>query len=215
MGREKILQTIDNYGDEIKIATLGSHSALNILRGAKDEGFKTVCICREKERIIYDSFEVADEIIPINDFPDLLDEDMQKRLLDDNVILIPHGSFNAYLGSIEQLKIPVFGNRELMYWETVRDMQRKWLKDAGLKLPDTYEKPQDIDGLVIVKYPGARGGRGYFLAASEDDFYQKSRQMVEQGMITESEIEEAHIQEYITGANVYFSFFYSPLKDKV
>ncbi|MFO7966836.1 MAG: formate--phosphoribosylaminoimidazolecarboxamide ligase [Archaeoglobaceae archaeon] len=215
MGREEILQTISKYGDEVKIATLGSHSALNILRGAKDEGFETVCICREKERIIYDSFQVADEIIPINDFPDLLDDTLQKRLIDDNVILIPHGSFNAYLGSIEQLKIPVFGNRELMYWETVRDMQRKWLKDAGLKLPDTYEKPQDIDGLVIVKYPGARGGRGYFLAANEDDFYQKSQQMVEQGMITENEVEEAHIQKYITGANVYFAFFYSPIKDRV
>jgi len=31
--------------NQYTIATLGSHSALQILKGAKDEGFKTLCIC--------------------------------------------------------------------------------------------------------------------------------------------------------------------------
>ena len=30
------------------IATLGSHSALQILKGAKDEGFNTLLVCEEK-----------------------------------------------------------------------------------------------------------------------------------------------------------------------
>lgn len=29
------------------IATLGSHSSLQILKGAKDEGFKTLCIAKK------------------------------------------------------------------------------------------------------------------------------------------------------------------------
>ena len=35
-----------------KIATIGSHSALQILKGAKDEGFYTISICLKKEKII-------------------------------------------------------------------------------------------------------------------------------------------------------------------
>jgi len=47
--RTKSLEVLRSYGKDITIATLGSHSALNILRGAKDEGFRTVCVCRERE----------------------------------------------------------------------------------------------------------------------------------------------------------------------
>jgi len=216
MGRDKILEIVEKYDKrKIRIATLGSHSALNILRGARDEGFETVCICRERERIIYDSFGVADEIIQIKEFTDLLDESLQENLRRKNAILIPHGSFNAYIGNLENLKIPVFGNRELMLWETDREKQRKWLLDAGLKLPEIYERPEDIDGLVIVKYPGAKGGMGYFLATDSEDFYRKSEKMIEEGLISHEDVKNAHIQKYIVGANIYFSFFYSPVFERI
>jgi 5-formaminoimidazole-4-carboxamide-1-(beta)-D-ribofuranosyl 5'-monophosphate synthetase len=216
MGREKILEMLNSYDkNKIKIATLGSHSALNILRGAKDEGFETICICRDNEKIIYNSFDVADSFISINDFSDLLDKNLQNQLIDNNAILIPHGSFNAYIGNLNNLVVPVFGNRELMLWETDRERQRKWLLDANLKLPETYEKPEDINGLVIVKYPGAKGGMGYFLATDEEDFYSKSEKMIEKGFISREEIKNAHIQKYIVGANIYFSFFYSPVFNRV
>lgn len=214
--RDEILSILSKYNkDDITIATLGSHSALNILRGAKDEGFKTICICREKEKIIYESFGVADEIITVQNFSDLLEGDLQDQLREKNAIMIPHGSFNAYIGRLDDLKIPIFGNRELMLWETDRDKQRKWLMDSNLRLPRTFEKPEDIDRLVIVKYPGAKGGKGYFLASSSEEFYEKARKMVEKGLISEEEIKNAHIQEYIIGANVYFSFFYSPVFGRV
>ncbi len=214
--REKPLEVLRGYDlSKITIATLGSHSALNILRGAKDEGFRTVCICRERERIIYESFGVADEIVEINDYRDLLKSDIQEELIDRNAIIIPHGTFNAYIGNLNDLIVPVFGNRKLMLWETIREKQRKWLLDSGLKLPKIYDSPQQIDRLVIVKYPGARGGRGYFLASSPEDFYEKAEKMVKAGLIGEKDIEKAHIQEYIVGANVYFTFFYSPVMGRV
>jgi 5-formaminoimidazole-4-carboxamide-1-(beta)-D-ribofuranosyl 5'-monophosphate synthetase len=214
--REKILKILESYDVEnITIGTLGSHSALNILRGAKDEGFRTVCICRKKEKIIYESFGVADEIIEISDYPDLLDQKLQQKLRENNVIMIPHGSFNAYIGNLEALQIPIFGNRELMLWEIDREKQREWLERAGLRMPKRFEKPEDIDRLVIVKYPGAMGGKGYFLAVSPEDFYAKAKKMVEQGIISEEDVTKAEIQEYIVGANIYFSFFYSPIFDRV
>lgn len=145
----------------------------------------------------------------------MLDKNLQNQLIDNNAILIPHGSFNAYIGNLNNLVVPVFGNRELMLWETDRERQRKWLLDANLKLPETYEKPEDINGLVIVKYPGAKGGMGYFLATDEEDFYSKSEKMIEKGFISREEIKNAHIQKYIVGANIYFSFFYSPVFNRV
>ncbi len=211
--REKILKVLRNYDlDRVKIGTLGSHSALNILKGAKDEGFETVCICRSRERIIYESFGVADEIVEVEDFNDLLNESLQERLIKNNVILIPHGSFNAYLGQLDKIKVPFFGNRELMIWETDRFKQRKWLEMAGLKMPRSL-KPEEIDRIAIVKYHGAMGGRGYFLVANREDFYEKFEKLKGEGIV--KSLSDVEIQEYIVGANVYFSFFYSPMNERV
>ncbi len=211
--RDRILKVLEGYDlDRVKIGTLGSHSALNILRGAKDEGFSTVCICRKRERIIYESFGVADEIIEVSNFRDLLDERVQNRLIEENVVLIPHGSFNAYLKDLDKIVVPFFGNRELMIWETDRVKQRIWLERAGLKLPRRF-KPEEIDGVVIVKYHGAMGGKGYFLACDKKDFYERFEVLKRSGLV--KDVDDVEIQEYIVGANVYFSFFYSPIFNRV
>ncbi len=214
--RDEILRILSSYNqEEIRIGTIGSHSALNILKGAKEEGFETVCICRERERFVYDGFGVADHIIQVEDFRELLEPAVQRKLTDLNTVLIPHGSYNAYIGSLYNLKVPVFGNRVLMEWETIREKQREWLEKAGLKLPRVYESPEEIDGLVIAKYPGARGGKGYFIARSPDDFYRKAEELVRRGIISGEDVERAHIQQYVLGVPVYFSFFYSVVNDRI
>ena len=144
----------------VTVGTIGSHSALNIFKGAKEEGFKTVCVCKKENEIIYKRFPVADQIISINDYSEFLDDSVQQKLKKENTILIPHGSFNAYVGTeqmIDKLEVPMFGNRELLHWETNREKQRDWLQRAGLRLPKTFENPEDIEGLVIAKFPGAMG----------------------------------------------------------
>jgi 5-formaminoimidazole-4-carboxamide-1-(beta)-D-ribofuranosyl 5'-monophosphate synthetase len=74
----KILSDYDL--DNVTIGTLGSHSALNIFKGAKEEGFKTVSICKKEDTIIYKKFPLADEIIVVKSFTELLDEKLQQRL---------------------------------------------------------------------------------------------------------------------------------------
>ena len=49
-----------------KIATLGSHSALQILKGAKDEGFSTIVVVTKGKEKPYKQFKVADKIITID-----------------------------------------------------------------------------------------------------------------------------------------------------
>ena len=212
----KILSKYDF--SKLAIGTLGSHSSLNIFKGAKEEGFRTVCICKEKDAILYKKFPLADEMIFVKDFTELLSETLQEKLRKLNVILIPHGSFTAYLSTeqlTDSLYVPMFGNRELLHWEANRKEQEEWLRKAGLRLPATFKSPEDIDRLVIAKLPGAKGGRGYFLANSPKSFYKKFQEMVKRRLLQESDVNKIHLQEYALGVNVYPSYFSSIIKDDV
>ncbi len=212
----KILEKYDM--DKLAIGTLGSHSSLNIFKGAKEEGFRTVCICKEKDAIMYQKFPLADEIILVKDFTEMLSEALQEKLRRLNVILIPHGSFTAYL-STEQLTnslyVPMFGNRKLLHWEADRKAQEEWLRKAGLRLPATFKTPDDIDRLIIAKLPGAKGGRGYFLANSPKSFRKKFSAMVARGLLREGDVDKVHLQEYTLGVNVYPSYFSSIINKEV
>jgi 5-formaminoimidazole-4-carboxamide-1-(beta)-D-ribofuranosyl 5'-monophosphate synthetase len=211
-----ILRTYEK--DKIAIGTLGSHSALNIFKGAKEEGLRTVCICREGDEIVYKKFPLADKEIQVSDFKELLDDKVQERLRELNTILIPHGSFTAYLSTNEiadRLYVPLFGNRELLHWEADRERQRKWLQKAGLTLPKTFKNPNEIQGLAIAKFPGAKGGRGYFLANSPESFRQKAEDMIKRGHLRKEDLQKIYLQEYVIGVNVYPHYFHSLLENEV
>ncbi|MCL2173059.1 MAG: formate--phosphoribosylaminoimidazolecarboxamide ligase [Candidatus Bathyarchaeota archaeon] len=216
---QDIQKIIDKYDyTKLSVGTLGSHSSLNIFKGAKEEGLRTVCICREKDAIMYQKYPVVDELIIVKDFTELLSEPLQERLRKLNVILIPHGSFTAYLSTeqlIESLKVPMMGNRKLLQWEANRKSQEEWLRQAGLRLPATFKSPENIDRLVIAKMQGAKGGRGYFLANSSKGFYKRADEMLKRGLITKQDIETVHLQEYVLGVNVYPSYFSSLLNNDV
>jgi len=214
-----ISEILEDYRlSEIRIGTIGSHSALNIFKGARDEGFETVCICREKDAIIYERFKIADNYIFVERFSDLLNGEVQEKLRKLNTILIPHGSFNAYISSeelVEELKVPLFGNRQLLAWETSREKQDEWLRKAGLTLPKVFRNPEEIDRLTVVKFPGARGGKGYFLVNSPEDFHAKTEEMLKRGVISREDLEKAHLQEYVVGVNLYPQYFRSMVRGEV
>jgi len=190
-----------------KIATIGSHSALQILKGAQDEGFSTIAICLKGREKPYKLFNVADEIITIDDYSKL--NKVQDRLIKKNAIFIPHASLIAYLGvdKVEKFKIPYFGNKNILRFEADRRIERKWLKKSGLKLPRIFEDPKDINSAVIVKFHGAKGGKGYFLAKNEFDFKRKMKQYPRE--------KDYVIQEYIVGVPMFIHYFYSPLTDEL
>lgn len=184
------------------IGTLGSHSALNILAGAKDEGFQTLLLC-EKKRTFYERFNVADQIIYLENLSEIRRKDLQEKLIKKNVVLIPHGSYISYLDLDyleNEFSVPIFGNKYLFRYESDRNLERDWFKKAGIKIPKTFE-PEKIDRRVIVKYHGAKGGKGYFTADTPDEYYQKKKK--KKG--------DVQIQEWIHGVTMYFHYFYSPL----
>jgi len=91
-----VIETYDK--NRISIGTLGSHSALNIFKGAKEEGFRTVCILNKNREIVYRKFPLVDEMIFVESFSDLIDEKVQDKLRSLNTILVPHnGSACAHV----------------------------------------------------------------------------------------------------------------------
>ena len=86
--QEKIEEILKDYDtNQITIGTIGSHSALNIFKGAKEVGFRTICLCKEEDAITYRRFPVADEILILEDFKELLNSEIQEKLRRLNVIV--------------------------------------------------------------------------------------------------------------------------------
>ena len=199
----------------VSIATLGSHCALQVLKGAKDEGLKTVLLCEKKREHLYQRFKFIDEIFLMDSFLELVDDRCQSMLEESDSILIPHGTLISQMSSeqIESIKIPVFGNKRILRWESDRALKEKLMKAAKLNVPKSITSPKQIDGLVIVKRHGAAGGKGYFLASSEEEYNKKRDNLVKQGLINDDN--DLYIQEYSSGVLAYLQFFYSPLKNEL
>ena len=197
------------------IATLGSHCSLQVLKGAKDEGLKTILVCEKKREKLYRRFPFIDELIIVDKFREVLDEKVQATLEKNDAVLIPHGTLIAQMSSdeIESIKTPIFGNKWILRWESDREMKEKLMREATLPMPKPVTNPSEIEKLSIVKRQGAAGGKGYFMAANEDDYNTKRNQLISEGVISEDET--LYIQEYAAGVLAYLTFFYSPLKEEL
>lgn len=205
MAKSKPILPASTNPKDYCIATLGSHSALQILKGARDEGIRNLVICKKGTERPYVSYGVADEIILVNDWSEW-NEALEEELIRRNAIIIPHGSFVAYLGPerVQKVQAMYYGTKEILKWESDRNLERQWLEKSGLELPRVFEKPEDIDRAVIVKFHGALGGFGYFVVKSAEQFYEvKNRKYPDQN--------DYALQEYIVGVPLYAHYFYSPI----
>jgi len=197
------------------IATLGSHCALQVLKGAKDEGLKTILICEKKRERLYRRFEFINEFILVDSFLDVLDQKYSYVLEQNNAVLVPHGTLISQMSSeqIESFKTPVFGNKWILRWESNRELKEKLMHEAKLDVPRSISNPKEINSLVIVKRQGAAGGKGYFLATNEAEYNNKRDKLIKEGTISCDE--KLYIQEYASGVLAYLQYFYSPLKEEL
>jgi len=206
VSKKQIMGILEDYDtNELTIATVCSHTSLQIFDGARKEGFNTLGIAIGKKPKFYDAFPKAkpDEFFIVESYTDIMQK--AEELIEKNVIIIPHGSFVEYLGADNFLKLelPTFGNREVLGWESDREKEREWLTSAGIKMPKKISRPKDIDRPVLVKYHGAKGGRGFFIAKDYRGF-----------KLGIDHTQKYTIQEYILGTRYYLHFFYSPIKEE-
>jgi 5-formaminoimidazole-4-carboxamide-1-(beta)-D-ribofuranosyl 5'-monophosphate synthetase len=212
------------------IAVMGSHSALDVCRGAKAQGFRTIVIGQKGRSAPYTKHYAAqgglgcvDETIELDAFKDIARDDVQQRLVDARAVFVPHRSFEVYLGDYDMiekgLRFPIFGNKHLLRMEE-RDAspnQYDVLRAGGIRYPKPFASYKDIDRLVIVKVlEEARGfERAFFLVSSPAEFESVSEQMLAAGTITHEALEKAVIEEFVVGVQVNLNFFYDPLAERL
>ncbi|MCS7141481.1 MAG: formate--phosphoribosylaminoimidazolecarboxamide ligase [Candidatus Nitrosocaldus sp.] len=214
------------------IGTLGSHCALQVLKGAKDEGFKTILVCEGRREGLYRRFRFIDRLIPVEDyrFEHAFSESIQNELHDNNCILVPHGTYisSMKIEEIESIRVPFFGNRWILRWEADRVMKERLMLEARLNVPRSVSidelgnsssssssgsSSKDAGRLVIAKLHGAAGGKGYFLAWDRESFMAQYNKLLSKGMV--KSLNDLYIQEYVLGVPVYLQYFYSPLSREV
>ncbi|MBO3801420.1 MAG: formate--phosphoribosylaminoimidazolecarboxamide ligase family protein [Thermoproteota archaeon] len=222
--REKVEEVVKSYDlKNVHIGTLGSHSALDIADGAKDEWFKTVVVCQKgRERPYFMFKRLFDEIIVLDRFSDVLNEEVQEKLRTLNTIFVPHRSFTTYVpydGIENNFKVPIFGNRALLRSEERNAQKNQYylLEKAGIRQPKRFSSPNEIDRLVIVKVQEAKRKieRAFFTASSPEDFWKKARERIENGIITEESLKTAIIEEFVVGTYFNFNYFYSNINNEL
>lgn len=213
------------------IAVLGSHSALEVCRGAKSEGFKTLVVAQKgrektykKHFIARDGTGCVDECLVLYKFDQLLGEDTQKKLRAKNAIFVPHRSFEVYLNfdyeAIEKkFRVPMFGNRFLLKIEERERKPNQYdvLRAAGIRYPMQFKDARKIDRLCLVKVLEKQRGfeRAFFLVENYEDFNKQTQARIKQGDFSQKQLKEAVIEEFVMGVHVNFNFFYSPLEKRL
>jgi len=218
---EKIKEIISQYDPRnIRIGVLGSHSALEIAHGAKQEGFETVVACQKGRERTYAVYyrNLFDNVILLDSFADLVKIENLQRLRELSTVFVPNRSFSVYLGYSnieEKFGVPLMGNRYMLKTEE-RNLQRNQhflLRKAGVKTPKTFSSYTEIDRSVIVKVPEKERKieRAFFYASSPEEYKEKAEQHIRKGIISREDLEKAVIEEYVIGAKFNANFFWSPL----
>lgn len=215
---------------DVTIAVLGSHSALDVCRGAKDLGFKTLVIVQKGRDKTYAKYYFSkgelgcvDSVIELEKFADILKPEIQKQLVKRNCIFIPHRSFEVYINDYDAIekkfKVPMFGNRFLLKAEErgVKPNQYDLLDAAKIRYPKQFKNPKDIDCLCIVKVLEKQRGfeRAFFLVENYEQFKLEAEDKILKGQITKEQLQAAVIEEFIIGVQVNFNFFYSPVSKRL
>ncbi|MGB6501041.1 MAG: formate--phosphoribosylaminoimidazolecarboxamide ligase family protein [Thermoplasmata archaeon] len=222
---------LDGYPRPPVVATVGSHSAIDIADGAASEGFATLVLAETGRDATYSRYFRAlrapdgalrrgcvDEVWTFPRFAEIGSADAQARLRAKGALLVPNRALSSYvsLDVIEHdLRVPIVGSRALLRIEerTERENYYTLLERAGIPTPRRLAVPSEIERLSIVKLPHAtrRLERGFFTAATPSEFHAKSERLRAAGTISASDLASARIEEYVLGPVFNFNFFFSPL----
>ena len=227
----EIAEIVGRYPRLPVVGTIGSHAALDIADGAVAEGFPSLVLAQSGRDATYGRYfrtvrgpdgrrtrGCVDDVWTYPRFDALLAPAEQERLRGGGVLLVPNRALSSYvdLGAIENdLKVPLVGARALLRIEerTERENYYALLDRAGIRSPAAIASPEAIDRLAMVKLPHAtrRLERGFFTAASPEEYRTKAAALRARGTITAEDLARARIEEYVLGPVFNFNFFFSPL----
>jgi 5-formaminoimidazole-4-carboxamide-1-(beta)-D-ribofuranosyl 5'-monophosphate synthetase len=229
--RAEIGRLVGSYPAEPRVAAIGSHSALDIAEGAAAEGFRTLVLAEAGRALTYDRYfrthfgpkgerrrGCVDEVWTYPRFAEVAAPEVQAKLTAAGALLVPNRALSSYvpIETIERdLRVPIVGSRALLRIEERGERENYYTLLAAAKIPapTAITSPGEIDGLAIVKLPHAakRLERGFFTAASPEEFDRKRRSLLERGVIAAADLASARIERYVLGPVFNFNFFFSPL----
>ncbi len=225
MNRERIHEIVASYDPKkINIGVLGSHSALEMGHGAKQEEFEVVVVCQKGREKTYTRHykNLFDHVMLLDRFDDMIKKENQDKLRELNTIFSPNRSFSVYVGydNIEKkFSVPILGNRYMLRSEERNGPRNQYylLKKAGIKVPKVFSSHEEIDRLAIVKVPEKqrRIERAFFYASSPEEFEKRAEERIRKRIIDRKDLEEATIEEYIVGAKFNANYFWSPITDEI
>ncbi|HEY4675429.1 MAG TPA: formate--phosphoribosylaminoimidazolecarboxamide ligase family protein [Candidatus Bathyarchaeia archaeon] len=208
----------------VRIGILGSHSALEIAHGAKQENLETVVVCQKGREKTYTKYykNIFDHIILLDKFADIIEKRNLQKMQDLCTIFVPNRSFSVYTGyeNIEEkFSVPVMGNRYMLKTEERNTPRNQYylLQKAGIKTPRIFKSHEEIDRLAIVKVSEKQRKieRAFFYASSPEEFERKAEERIKKGIINRESLKNATIEEYVIGAKFNANFFWSPLNDEL
>jgi len=225
MMKKEIDQLVNEFETQnVHIGVLGSHSALEIASGARQEGLQTLIVCQKGREKTYTKHyaNLFDHVIMLDKFRDIIKPEFIQKINSLQVVFVPNRSFSVYAGyeNIEEkFAVPLIGNRRMLRTEernTPRN-QHYLLQKAGILTPKTFKSPDEIDRLVIVKVSERERSieRAFFYASSPEEYQKKASERIEQGIISPDALKDAIIEEYVVGAKFNANFFWSPLSDEL
>ncbi|HVA29566.1 MAG TPA: DUF1297 domain-containing protein [Candidatus Baltobacteraceae bacterium] len=218
--------------DKLTLASIGSHSALEVAYGARAQGLRNLVITAKGREQTYARYYrrqespvprgCVDEVLELASFPEILKPEVQEQLLARNAVFLANRSFEVYLhqkhsyDEIERgMRVPFFGNRYLLRAEERDEPGNQYalMREAGIRYPLQFDSPDAIDRLVMVKAPHAKVSfeRAFFLVSSPSEFREVGGKLIRDGMLTEAGLHDAVIEEYALGPSINLNFFYSPM----
>lgn len=214
---------------QIRIGSLGGHSALDLSRGAKAEGFESVVVAQKGREKTYTQLYktrgdkgCVDHVIVVDKFADIVKPEIQEQLRALNVVFVHSRYFWVFCNYPEienDFRVPIFGNRVLVRKEERNEAKNQYflLEQAGITIPKQFKDPKDIDRLVFVKAAEASRGyeRAFFLVSSYDEYKKASTKLVKAGTITQESLGQAVIEEFVVGPQININLFYSPLDSQI
>ncbi len=219
---------IEDYGigevDEVTIGVLGSHSALEIAYGARQEGLETLVVSeRGREKTYTQHYaNLFDHVLLVDQFKKMVEPEIQQRMRDLKTVFVPNRSFATYVGYgriEEEFLVPIMGNRRILRAEERYEEENQYhlLDAAGIKRPKELNSPAEIDSLSIVKVQEKDRSveRAFFYASSYEEFRTRAEKRIERGIITEEDLAEATIEEVALGGLFNANYFWSPITDEI
>jgi 5-formaminoimidazole-4-carboxamide-1-(beta)-D-ribofuranosyl 5'-monophosphate synthetase len=228
-----VSRALDAYDrSRLCLTSIGSHSALDIAYGARAAGLRNLIVTAKGREQTYSRHYARNETpiargcvdatLELESFPDILRDDIQKKLFSENAIFIANRSFEVYLhqkysyDEIERrMQIPFFGNRSLLRAEERDEANNQYelMREAEIRHPRQFTSPDQIDRLVMVKAPHAKVSfeRAFFLCSSPQEYRVASGRLLRDGTVRAEGLAGAVIEEYALGPSVNLNFFYSPM----